>query len=110
MWWGGKEAGRDDEDAQRDLDLVLEPLWSHGRSLSRRVTSYLPSNAATEGRGQKGLATGETKERHRGCPGRSWRDKGPAQGKHGDLPGLDGQLGKKCKLVPGFLLGQQDGP
>lgn len=39
---GRKEAGKDGENAQRDLDLIRETLGSHGRSLSRGVTSHLP--------------------------------------------------------------------
>ena len=35
---GREEHGKDAEGAQKDLDIILETLGSHGRSLSRGAT------------------------------------------------------------------------
>lgn len=117
MGWkvGRKEAGRNSEGAQRALDLVLETLGSHGRSLSRGVTSRLASGAATlKGEGRKDRQTDNRRDQARahggGCPGSlALEGQRTCTREAGELSGLDGQLDAESESVPGFLLGQQEG-
>lgn len=105
------EAGKDDRNAQRNLDLILETLGSHGKSLSRGVTSHLAFNAATlKAEGTRNWQTGNKRNQGRAwwgsCPGWSWRDKDLNKGGKGICQAWMASWIQKLKSVPG---GQQDG-
>lgn len=82
---GREEVGRDAEGAQKDLDVILETLGSHGRSLIRGATSHLASDAAAlKAESRKDWQRERPKQDTAGrFLGWSWRHEGPARRRRG---------------------------